>query len=183
MARLASRMGIPPTTVQERDDLVSAGVVGLIDAVDRFDPSRGVPFEAFARPRVRGSILDELRRLDGRGRLFWRRVREGVAEGEVVEAISLDRLVETGKEPAGTDASVRILERDLWDDVGYAVRALPERERDVIRRYYGASLTLREIGRELGVSEARVCQLHGRAIARLRHMLTTPEPRLAAGAA
>lgn len=177
-------MGIPPTTVHERDDLISAGVVGLIDAVDRFDPSRGVPFEAFARVRVRGAILDELRRLDGRGRLFWRRMREGVIdEDEAADALSLDRLVEIGGEPAGLDASVQILEQDLWDDVGYAVRALPQRERDVIRRYYGASLTLREIGHELGVSEARVCQLHARAIAQLRRMLTTPRPALAVGAA
>lgn len=177
-------MGIPPTTVQEREDLVSAGIVGLIDAVDRYDPVRGVPFEAFARARVRGSILDELRRLDGRGRVFWKRVREGAASAsEALDALSLDKLTEIGAEPAGDDCSLQILERDLWEEVAYAVQALPQRERDVIRHYYGASRTLREIGRELGVSEARVCQLHARAIANLRRTLMRPEPALAAGAA
>ncbi len=177
-------MAIPPTTVQERDDLVSAGVVGLIDAVDRFEPARGVPFEAYARTRIRGSVIDELRHLDGRGRLYWKRVRQGeVVADSRAEALSLDRLAESGSEPAVADASEPLLERDLWNDVGDALAALPARERDVIRRYYGAERTLREIGHELGVSEARVCQLHARAIALLRRRLTTPEPALLAGVA
>ena len=46
------------------DDLVSVGVLGLMESVDRFDPSRGVPFETFARHRVRGAILDALRAAD-----------------------------------------------------------------------------------------------------------------------
>ena len=48
----------------ELDDLVSWGAFGLIDAVDRFDPDRGVRFESFAAPRIRGSILDAQRALD-----------------------------------------------------------------------------------------------------------------------
>ncbi len=184
VARLVARMGIPPTTVEDREDLVSAGTVGLIDAVDRFDPDRGVPFEAFARARVRGAIIDELRRLDGRGRLFWKRVREGQAEEtSLPKALSLDRLAESGSEPAIADASGLLLERDLLSDVGYALLTLPRRERDIIRRYYGGSRTLREIGRELGVTEARVCQLHARAITHLRGMLMTPERALSVGAA
>ncbi len=178
-------MGIPSTAVQERDDLVSAGVVGLIDAVDRFDYERGIPFEGFARARIRGEIIDELRRLDRRGRAFWKRVRAGggVAEDSTA-ALSLDRLVASGGEPAVGDASEPVLEQDLLDDVASALESLPARERDVIRRYYGASRTLRQIGDEMGVSEARVCQLHARAIAQLRRALvTTREPGLAAGAA
>jgi len=46
------------------DDLVSVGTLGLIESIDRFDASRGVPFEAFARHRVRGAILDALRAAD-----------------------------------------------------------------------------------------------------------------------
>jgi RNA polymerase sigma factor FliA len=46
------------------EDLVSAGILGLIDAVDKFDPDRGVPFEAYAEFRIRGSIFDELRIMD-----------------------------------------------------------------------------------------------------------------------
>ena len=46
------------------EDLISYGTFGLIDAVDRFEPERGLKFETFAVARVRGAILDELRRLD-----------------------------------------------------------------------------------------------------------------------
>jgi RNA polymerase sigma factor for flagellar operon FliA len=58
----------------EADDLVNQGVIGLLDAIDRFDPSKGVPFPAFAEIRIRGAIMDYLRSLDwlprsSRGRL------------------------------------------------------------------------------------------------------------------
>lgn len=46
------------------DDLIGYGVVGLIESIDRYDHSRSVPFEAFARPRIQGSILDALRAVD-----------------------------------------------------------------------------------------------------------------------
>jgi len=46
------------------DDLISAGIFGLMDAIDAFDPSRGVKFETYCSPRIRGSILDELRSMD-----------------------------------------------------------------------------------------------------------------------
>ena len=48
----------------ELDELISAGTMGLIEALDRFDPTRGLAFSTFAVPRVRGAILDELRRID-----------------------------------------------------------------------------------------------------------------------
>jgi RNA polymerase sigma factor for flagellar operon FliA len=58
--RIAARM---PAHV-ELAELVSYGLAGLIGAVERFDPARGVKFEAYAAPRIRGAILDELRSLD-----------------------------------------------------------------------------------------------------------------------
>jgi len=48
----------------EVDDLVSAGIFGLMDAIDAFDPDRGVKFETYCSPRIRGAILDELRSMD-----------------------------------------------------------------------------------------------------------------------
>jgi len=48
----------------ELDDLISAGTFGLMDAIDAYDPSRGVKFETYCSPRIRGSILDELRSMD-----------------------------------------------------------------------------------------------------------------------
>ena len=52
-----------PTEV-ELDDLISAGVFGLMDAIEAFDLERGVKFETYCSPRIRGAILDELRSMD-----------------------------------------------------------------------------------------------------------------------
>ena len=48
----------------ELDDLISAGVFGLMDAIDAFDMERGVKFETYCVPRIRGAMLDELRTMD-----------------------------------------------------------------------------------------------------------------------
>lgn len=55
-------MNLPPSV--ELDDLVSAGIMGLIKAVEGFEPERGLKFETFATHKVRGAILDELRAMD-----------------------------------------------------------------------------------------------------------------------
>ncbi|MDO4681535.1 MAG: RNA polymerase sigma factor FliA [Lautropia sp.] len=57
---MASRL---PASI-ELDDLVQAGLIGLVDAVSRFDPAQGVQFDTFAMQRVRGAMLDELRQAD-----------------------------------------------------------------------------------------------------------------------
>lgn len=79
--RIAAKL--PPSV--ERDDLYGAGVVGLIDAVDRFDASRGIAFTTFAEMRVRGAILDNLRSLDWASRSTRRRAREVQAAYAEVE--------------------------------------------------------------------------------------------------
>ena len=60
----------------ELDDLVSAGTLGLIDAFENFDASRGLAFSTFAAPRIRGAMLDELRRLDRVSRSVRRKARQ-----------------------------------------------------------------------------------------------------------
>jgi len=60
----------------EIDDLISAGTFGLMDAIDAFDPSRGVKFETYCAPRIKGSILDELRSMDWVPRLVRARAHQ-----------------------------------------------------------------------------------------------------------
>ena len=60
----------------EVDDLVSAGIFGLMDAIDAFDPKRGVKFATYCTPRVRGAILDELRSMDWVPRLVRARAHQ-----------------------------------------------------------------------------------------------------------
>ena len=61
---LASRLARRVPSQVEVSELVSAGIVGLVDAARRYEPSLGVPFDAFARRRVHGAMLDSLRGLD-----------------------------------------------------------------------------------------------------------------------
>jgi len=60
----------------ELDDLISAGIFGLMDAIDAYDPSRGVKFETYCSPRIKGSILDELRSMDWVPRLVRARAHQ-----------------------------------------------------------------------------------------------------------
>ena len=60
----------------ELDDLVSSGIFGLMDAIDAYDPSRGVKFETYCVPRIRGAMLDELRNMDWVPRLVRSRARK-----------------------------------------------------------------------------------------------------------
>ncbi len=73
---VVGRLGIPPTSLLEAEDLVSYGMIGLINAIDRFDPSRGVRFEAFASVRIRGAVIDQLRSLNWLPRSAISRVRQ-----------------------------------------------------------------------------------------------------------
>ena len=61
---VAGRLGIGDHPAVDAGDLVSTGMFGLIDAIERFDPQQGTRFESFATPRIRGSIYDGLRALD-----------------------------------------------------------------------------------------------------------------------
>ena len=175
---VARRMRVPTSALMGRDDIESAALIGLIDAVDRYDPERGVPFEGYAGLRIRGSILDELRRLDDHTRGERQRARTVAADtepeiGAYGTTLSLDMLLETGdRDWAIDDDGVDPYEsQDMRMRVESALKCLPPRQRELLARYYGDSLTLRESAVKMGISEARACQLHGRAILNLRHEL------------
>jgi RNA polymerase sigma factor for flagellar operon FliA len=70
----------------ELDDLISAGIFGLMDAIDAFDPARGVKFETYCSPRIRGSILDELRSMDWVPRLVRARTHQLTRATQSLEA-------------------------------------------------------------------------------------------------
>ena len=200
-----------PSSV-ELDDLVSVGVVGLIEAMARFNPTRGVPFDTYARHRIRGAILDALRAVDwvphsvrrkaqaierarrslrSRGgelpseEQIARRLgvpvedyRALLRDSEIRQLLSLDApaandnptpLVE--QVSSDTDVEVETAEDELRAMVAGAVQELPEREATAITLYYFHELPLKEVGRHLGVTESRACQLCGQGIKRLRRRL------------
>jgi len=80
----------------ELDDLISAGVFGLMDAIDKFDPAVGVKFETYCSPRIRGSILDELRSMDWVPRLVRARAHQ---LGKAVRALE----THLGRKPTGKE--------------------------------------------------------------------------------
>lgn len=73
---IAQRILVRLPSSVELSDLVSDGVVGLIEAIERFDPARGVRFGSFAEARIRGAILDSLRARDVASRSLRRKLRE-----------------------------------------------------------------------------------------------------------
>jgi RNA polymerase sigma factor for flagellar operon FliA len=84
--RLARRLPLQVSV----EDLVSAGVIGLVDAAGRYKPTLGVPFQAFARRRVQGAMLDALRGLDWAPRSL-RRLRRSVDAAIASERARLER--------------------------------------------------------------------------------------------
>lgn len=83
------------------DDLVHAGILGLIDAVDKFDPSKNVQLKSYARFRVRGAILDSLRQMDWSPRRLRRQARQ-------IEQVNRDLSSELGRSPAEPEIASRL---------------------------------------------------------------------------
>ena len=106
---LAGRLlrGLPPHI--DGDDLVSAGVVGLIDALENFDATRGFSFSTFAVPRIRGAMYDELRRQDDVPRSA-RRKRRQLAGARA----ELSRSLARAPRPQEVAAALGIDQRALW---------------------------------------------------------------------
>jgi RNA polymerase sigma factor for flagellar operon FliA len=203
--RLARRL---PAHV-EIDDLISSGVIGLMEAAERFDPNRVDRFEAFAEFRIRGAMLDDLRsrdtlsrdmrRLSNELRDATRRLeaqlgrapdheeiakRLGVGVDELyarqqklsgssvvgIDDAGPDLLERTGDQSA-TDPFEAASRRELLGRLVSGIGDLPEKMQQVLSLYYCDNLNLKEIGTVLGVTESRVCQIHGEATRRLRDTL------------
>jgi RNA polymerase sigma factor FliA len=108
---IAGRVGAGLPASVDPGDLVSSGVFGLIDAIERFDPSHGVKFETFATPRIRGAIYDGLRQLDWVPRSIRSRARD------VQRAIS-EYEIANGRSPTDPELADQLglerVELDRW---------------------------------------------------------------------
>lgn len=213
---VAGRIGTGLPAHVEVSDLIQSGVFGLVDAIEKFEPERGLKFETYAMQRIRGAILDDLRAQDWVPRSVRSRARDVeramerlearfqrtatdaelaaelevstdelrdlLAQLQMTSVVALDDLIGVGRGTASLaetlpddraeDPVTTLVDRDSRRQLAEAVERLSDRDRIVVTLYYFENLTLAEIGRVLGVTESRVCQLHTRAVLRLRGKLT-----------
>ena len=184
----ARRLGIGLPAHVDGADLISYGLLGLIGAIERFEPERGIRFETFAMARIRGSIIDALRSLDWVPRSVRARAREvELAQSKLEQepsVCSLDEpwalpdlsgdqvsLLDTISDPSAADPQRALDTSEIKDRLAEAIGSLAQREQLVIALYYYENLTLREIGEVLDVTESRVSQLHTKAVMRLKSHL------------
>ncbi|APU13849.1 RNA polymerase, sigma 28 subunit, SigD/FliA/WhiG [Actinoalloteichus sp. GBA129-24] len=212
---VAGRVGTGLPSHVDVADLIQSGIFGLVDAIEKFEPERGLKFETYAMQRIRGAILDDLRAQDWVPRSVRSRARDveraierlegklqrtasdpelatelGIDVGELrdlfaqlqlTSVVALDELIAAGRGSASLaetlpderaeDPVANLVDRDSRRQLAEAIAQLAERDRVVVTLYYFENLTLAEIGRVLGVTESRVCQLHTRAVLRLRAKL------------
>lgn len=109
------RSGLPSSI--DQSDLISDGVFGLIDAIERFEPERGLQFQTFAVPRIRGAIIDGLRSMDWVPRSVRSKVRDVTAAQSALEA-RLGRAADDTEVAEEAGMSLREL-RDLYSKVSF----------------------------------------------------------------
>lgn len=212
---LAHRIGSRLAGQIDFDDLIGDGLLGLIEAVDRYDPVHNVRFKTYAEARIRGAILDGVRARDWAPRSLRRAARKletaiasverrtcrAATDEEIADELeismgdlqelyvqargirmgALPNSEEDGPEPSDPtlDPLGSVEEQERKDLLVDEIDHLPDRERLVLSLYYERNLTLKEIGEVLDVTESRVCQIHTRALARLRsrvdQRLSVPE--------
>lgn len=182
-------------------DLVGYGVIGLLEAFDRYERSFGVDFSTFAEYRIRGAMLDAMRSADAstrRRRELARQLEdatrklqsnsahpnpEAIAQELGVDMDTYWQMVdhlapvlmvpveELADLPEESEADRRLLAQEARVILRKAIDGLPDRERKAILLYYGRDCSLAEIAVLFEVTPSRVCQLLASARGRLRAAL------------
>jgi len=178
------------------EDLFVVGMMGLMDAARRYNPQRDVLFKTYAEFRIRGEIIDELRRQDWLSRSERRKqkiyrkahhsleqnlgrdpTRQEVAKVLPFKSLDLDRIrqyedhdtLRAYNEGESQDLSDGVADKIAQrDEVVELMTVLPALHRLVVERRYFEDAPLSTIAREVGLSEGRVSQLHGEAIEMLK---------------
>jgi RNA polymerase sigma factor FliA len=161
-ARVLARL--PRGSSIEMSDLIQAGNLGLLQATRTFRPQCGTPLTGYAKFRIRGEMLDTVRRNSGPGvPNIIRSNADGDEEQDQENRISA---------PPEHSPDQLLAKRQRAAILGQEVDRLPARYRTVVRLRYSGDFSLREIGEALSVHESRACQIHRSAIAQLRRALS-----------
>ena len=181
------------------EDLVAFGYQGLLEARQRFDPSRGVQFKSFAYYRVRGAVVDGVRRMAYLPRRAYARMK--AAEAVDLEGEALGESAAAGGPQPDAECALRALDGMLGrvaaayctaasadevvtdypelnasaserrDAVRSALATLPEQERFLLQGHYIDGRNFDELAGELGLSKSWASRMHTRALGRLRELL------------
>jgi RNA polymerase sigma factor (sigma-70 family) len=140
------------------DELIQWGVVGLLEARERFDPSRGAQFGAYAERRIRGAMLDSLRR-DGNQARRVNKEPDAILENTI------------GRSADEEDPVEHLLRHANDGLIAQAVKTLSERQQLILQLFFVEELNNREIAQALDVSEAYVSKTRSRTLAKLADYL------------
>lgn len=187
----------------ELQDLRQLACAGLLEAIDRFEPDRGVPFRSYAARRISGSILNGIAKMSEvreqiatRNRLRQERLRSLSLDGaqtassadpmralaELAVGLAIGFMLEDSALLAGEDQPDRrpnayesLAWKDLLRRLHVEIDSLPDRERLILRGHYLDGVPFEQLGALLGISKGRVSQLHKAAIVRIRKSLQAPD--------
>ena len=159
--------------VVEEKDYFQFGVEGLSEAIDRFDPDFGTKFETYAIQRIRGKIIDELRKLQIKPRANYQNQDPNKV---VYRNISIDQPYDS--EDGFTLSDIIPSDYELPDDEYHAmerkellvsaIKSLNERDRLIITLYYYEHMNYKEISKILDITVSRVSQLHSKIMKELK---------------
>jgi RNA polymerase sigma-B factor len=146
---------------EQLDDLTQVGAVGLIKAVDRYDPVRGSSFTAYAVPTIVGEIRRHLRDATQTVRV----PRRQDAERVVVRSVPLDGAA-TSSRDAVAERRLELGEERVLLEAG--LRTLPRRQRRIVQLHYFGNVSQRGIAAQLGLSQVHVSRLLHDSLGKLR---------------
>jgi len=156
-------------------DYFQFGVEGLSEAIDRFDPDYGTKFETYAIQRIRGKIIDELRKVQIKPRLA---TSDKIDEFQY-SIVSLNKAVD-GEDgymlyetiPDDTEVQDKTTEKtEMKELLKEAIRNLEERDRLILSLYYYEELSYKEISKILNITVSRISQIHTKILETLKHKL------------
>lgn len=159
--------------VVDEQDFFQFGIEGLSEAIDRFDPNYGTKFETYAIQRIRGKIIDEIRKLQIKPRV------NSYGDTEYIKNVSLSHEVEGAEvyslnETIPSDVELpdeSLQKKEQKEILINAIEALEERDRQLIALYYYENLNYKEIAELLGITVSRVSQVHSRILKELKEKL------------
>jgi RNA polymerase sigma factor for flagellar operon FliA len=210
---VVGRINVTYSVTLDRDDLYQYGILGLLKALDRYEPERGVPFKAYAYKRINGEVIDALRKEGLIGRDKYEKVKQlentiktltgslgrepsadevcdklNISETEYYSTLNASQItymtsLNTRISDGDGDFIYRIdqvvdesqnapdellIRKNLKDHLKNLIARLPEKPKLILALYFYEELTLADIGKVVGLTEARISQILNKTLLELK---------------